>query len=318
MANNKNRHHRYTPPAQEVQGDKEVLARPIESLNLPEETLALLKNNRFATVLDIAKRTERDMFRVQTFNKKHLVALKSAMNAVGIDFLPYIPRENTAESEGAKTDKPAQNNRPQPPKQQDNARPPRNDNGNRDNGKPAQNGGKSQQNNNRQQQNGKQVNGKPQAAPNKPQQNGKKPQNSRPPEPIKPKVELPREEWLMVSKNGKYGFSNGLTTVIQPQFDEVFCFKDGLACVDVGEKFGYIDQKGEFVITPQYECAMSFSEGMAVFFEGEKCGYINKTGEVVIPAKYDAATAFENGRAKVKEAGKWQTIDPEGNILWSK
>lgn len=140
-----------------------------------------------------------------------------------------------------------------------------------------------------------------------------KPQQER-----RPKVELPVEEWLKISKNGKWGFSNGLTTVIEPRFDEVFCFKDGVACVDDNGKFGYIDTKGDYVIEPKFECAMSFSEGLAVFFEGEKCGYINKEGNVVLPAKYDAATAFENGRAKVKEFGKWSTIDTEGNMLWSK
>ena len=90
--NNKSRHRRFAPQV-EVKGDKEVLSAPIESLGLPEETLVLLKNNRFNTVFDIARRTERDMFRVQTFNKKHLIAVKKAINAKGIDFLPFVKEE---------------------------------------------------------------------------------------------------------------------------------------------------------------------------------------------------------------------------------
>lgn len=74
--NNKSRHRRFAPQV-EVKGDKEVLSAPIESLGLPEETLVLLKNNRFNTVFDIARRTERDMFRVQTFNKNTLLQSKS-------------------------------------------------------------------------------------------------------------------------------------------------------------------------------------------------------------------------------------------------
>ena len=94
--NNKSRHRRFAPQV-EVKGDKEVLSAPIESLGLPEETLVLLKNNRFNTVFDIARRTERDMFRVQTFNKKHLIAVKKAINAKGIDFLPFVKEEKPDE-----------------------------------------------------------------------------------------------------------------------------------------------------------------------------------------------------------------------------
>ena len=94
--NNKSRHRRFAPQV-EVKGDKEVLSAPIESLGLPEETLVLLKNNRFNTVFDIARRTERDMFRVQTFNKKHLIAVKKAINAKGIDFQPFVKEEKPDE-----------------------------------------------------------------------------------------------------------------------------------------------------------------------------------------------------------------------------
>ncbi len=288
--NNKYKRHRNSQPPVEVRGDKEVLSSPIESLGLPEETLTLLKNNRFNTVYDIARRTERDMFRVQTFNKKHLIAVKKAINAKGLDFIPYEKTEQKAERQNDKQDK------NQPREQNQDVK-----NGRRDNEKnPSQ---------------AKQHDRKTQTQPVRQQPSQKKsPQK----EERRPRTELPVEEWIKVSKNGKWGFSNGLKTVIEPRFDEVFCFKEGVACVDDGGKFGYIDTAGNYVIEPRFECAMSFSEGMAVFFEGEKCGYIDREGQVVLPAKYEAATAFENGRAKVKEFGKWSTIDPTGATLWSK
>jgi len=303
--NNKSRHRRFVPQV-EVKGDKEVLSAPIESLGLPEETLVLLKNNRFNTVFDIARRTERDMFRVQTFNKKHLIAVKKAINAKGIDFLPFVPKEKPDEQKkGPNEEKTAARNSDAKPQG-------------------AAHGEKQQNRDNRPQKNRDRTNpaqqdnrfSKPQNQ--NPAKNQKDRQKQKPQQERRPKVELPVEEWLKVSKNGKWGFSNGLTTVIEPRFDEVFCFKDGVACVDDNGKFGYIDTKGDYVIEPKFECAMSFSEGLAVFFEGEKCGYIDKEGNVALPAKYDAATAFENGRAKVKEFGKWSTIDAEGNTLWSK
>ena len=305
--NNKSRHRRFAPQV-EVKGDKEVLSAPIESLGLPEETLVLLKNNRFNTVFDIARRTERDMFRVQTFNKKHLIAVKKAINAKGIDFLPFVKEEKPDEQKKQDNLQEKSAGRSPDVKPQDVIRhgekPQNRDNRqqkNRDRGKCAQQDNRLS---------------KPQNQNSK--QNQKNGQKQKPQQERRPKVELPVEEWLKISKNGKWGFSNGLTTVIEPRFDEVFCFKDGVACVDDNGKFGYIDTKGDYVIEPKFECAMSCSEGLAVFFEGEKCGYINKEGNVVLPAKYDAATAFENGRAKVKEFGKWSTIDTEGNTLWSK
>jgi hypothetical protein len=51
--------------------------------------------------------------------------------------------------------------------------------------------------------------------------------------------------------------------VINPQFDRCGHFVDGLAAVEVGQQWGYIDTTGKFVINPQYENADDFSEGLA-------------------------------------------------------
>ena len=134
----------------------------------------------------------------------------------------------------------------------------------------------------------------------------------------KPTLPLKPEEWKRVNKNGKWGFHDGLKTVIQPSFDEVFMFHEGLASVEVNDKFGYIGEDGEWVIEPTYDCAMSFSEGLASVQIGEKCGYIDKQNVLVIPCVYDACTQFENGRAKVKQDGSWGTIDKEGKTVWNK
>lgn len=296
MANNR---HRYRPhnsakpnrPPVEVKGDKAVLALTIEELGLFPDTFELLKNNNFVTIFDIAKRTEREMFKIQTFNKKHLLNVKAKINAKGIDFLPPIEKkpveETIASSDNAdkkplvaKAEKANQNlQKGQNPSAKPNV---------------VKNAEKSN-------------------PVNKNNQKQKSQQRER-----QPRVELALEDWKKVKKNEKWGFSNGLRTVIEPKFDEVFSFKDGLACVEMNELFGFIDAEGNFVIEPMYECALSFSEGLAVIFEKEKCGYINKNNERIIECKYDAATAFENGRAKVKEDGKWGTIAPDGTILWSK
>lgn len=47
-------------------------------------------------MFDIARRTERDMFRVQTFNKNTLSQSKSDKRK-GIDFLPFVKEEKPDE-----------------------------------------------------------------------------------------------------------------------------------------------------------------------------------------------------------------------------
>ena len=63
--------------------------------------------------------------------------------------------------------------------------------------------------------------------------------------------------------------------------------------VKVGDKYGYIDQKGEIVIEPQFNWADRFSEGLALVrmeddnlgYNG-KYGYINPEGKIVIEPAY--------------------------------
>jgi len=46
-----------------------------------------------------------------------------------------------------------------------------------------------------------------------------------------------------IKKGGKFGFITKEGTIVQPQFDEVYNFYDGVAKVKVGGKWGYIDRE---------------------------------------------------------------------------
>ena len=67
-----------------------------------------------------------------------------------------------------------------------------------------------------------------------------------------------------------------------------------LAWVKIGDKYGYINPKGEIVINPQFDEAGSFSEGLADVKIGGKEGYINPKGEIVIEPQFDSAGPFSN------------------------
>lgn len=89
---------------------------------------------------------------------------------------------------------------------------------------------------------------------------------------------------------GRYGFFNIKTKeVIDPQFNEVGCFANGLAPVRLNDKWGYIDKGGKFVIKPQFEYASPFfDDGYAYVKNSEgKYGIINSKGELVISYQFD-------------------------------
>ena len=71
--------------------------------------------------------------------------------------------------------------------------------------------------------------------------------------------------------------------------------ENGLALVQADdEKYGYIDEKGEYVIDPVYHYAYGFAEnGLArVGSKSGKWGYIDKNGKYVIRPRFDYAGRF--------------------------
>ncbi|MGE5703597.1 MAG: WG repeat-containing protein, partial [Clostridia bacterium] len=83
-----------------------------------------------------------------------------------------------------------------------------------------------------------------------------------------------------------------------------------------GTKWGYINDKGQFIISPRYDYADDFQEnGLAMVIQRERSGLINRQGQYVVAPKYDSISRFSEGRASVTDdKGTW-VMDEQGKIL---
>jgi hypothetical protein len=125
-----------------------------------------------------------------------------------------------------------------------------------------------------------------------------------------------KRKWGYIDTSGKI--------VIQPIYDAVDSFSEGLACAKVKGKWGYIDKTGKFVITPRFKMiAHPFSEGFASFQEGTpkdldnvKFGVIDKTGKVVVKPTFEFIEEFHNGIVLAKNSkGVLGFINKQGKYV---
>ena len=148
-----------------------------------------------------------------------------------------------------------------------------------------------------------------------------------------------------IKVNNKYGFiDESGKIVIEPQFQGVYDFSDGLAKVYKSGEFdtAYIDETGKFAIEPKFDIGGNFSEGFAwVGFDPQKTfssvkvgnitlnsysspasdsfdyniGFIDKSGKFITEPIYKLAGSFSEGLAFVKtKENKFGFIDKTGKI----
>lgn len=108
-----------------------------------------------------------------------------------------------------------------------------------------------------------------------------------------------------------------------PYYNYSYGFSEGLIAASVGEYpnifYGGIDHKGEYVIQPKYDILGTFSEGLAPFLRDGKWGYIDKRGVEVIPPAYRDAGPFSAGIAIVTtNTNRAVFIDKKGRIVLEK
>lgn len=84
------------------------------------------------------------------------------------------------------------------------------------------------------------------------------------------------------------------------KYDLVFNFHDGLAEVQLNDKYGYVNTEGVEVVPPKYDYIYAFTDGLAKVSLDDKYGFIDKNGKEIVEPKYSRAYNFEtNGLAEV-------------------
>jgi hypothetical protein len=72
------------------------------------------------------------------------------------------------------------------------------------------------------------------------------------------------------------------------------------ALVVIADKYRMIDKSSNFIIQPKYEFLEPFYNGLALAGLNRKFGFIDKDNNLCFDFIYDDADSFELGKAKVK------------------
>ncbi|HMY31244.1 MAG TPA: WG repeat-containing protein, partial [Leptospiraceae bacterium] len=92
---------------------------------------------------------------------------------------------------------------------------------------------------------------------------------------------------------------------IPPKYEALGSMSDNVALAQMNDKWGIINQKGEFILKPQFDDVREFEDGLAWVIDqckewvvGEcergKWGLVDKTGKILIPPKYDGVMSEES------------------------
>lgn len=147
-----------------------------------------------------------------------------------------------------------------------------------------------------------------------------------------------RSMFLVPNETGsKHGFIDQTgKVVIEPKYDDASIFNDGLAYVEEGKKWYYIDVNGKVVFQgpSEYQAGghgtrvsqmtmYHFEEGLAMIRDSlQRQGFIDKKGKVFIKPSdtFDRADFFEEDLAVVVKRGpnhdeKWGFINKKGELV---
>lgn len=118
------------------------------------------------------------------------------------------------------------------------------------------------------------------------------------------------------SLNGRYGYiDNKGRQITDSIFDDAFSFNNGIAIIKLDSNYGVIDKKGNYIIKPRYEKLGYFHQQKLIFKQGNKYGLINLDEEIIKKPLFEEIRYFNNGPCAFKDNEKWGFIDENGEII---
>ncbi len=126
---------------------------------------------------------------------------------------------------------------------------------------------------------------------------------------------------VVTENDGKRLYTTDGKAMDDHAWKHIGSFSDGLAMVQDGQGlYGYISMEdGKLVIEAQYEASKDFSEGLACVSVGGKWGFINTEGTMVIDPVFHAAGSFMNGICAVNRDNEHlEYIDRNGRLVYFK
>jgi len=95
-------------------------------------------------------------------------------------------------------------------------------------------------------------------------------------------------------------------------------FSEGRAAFELDGKLGFVDREGNEVVEPQFELVEPFSNGLVSVSDEGKYGFINLDGVMQIPCRFDFSLSggFRGSLARVVEKGRVKLINQAGETVW--
>jgi hypothetical protein len=117
----------------------------------------------------------------------------------------------------------------------------------------------------------------------------------------------------------RFGFKDDKGTVVIPAiYSGAQFFSEDLAGIQYPKgKWGYINCAGRIAIEPQYEFVYFFSEGLGAVKRNGKWGFVDTNGKPVIPFEYEQPEQFKHGLVKLEKNGKTLYLNRKGKVIWA-
>lgn len=126
-----------------------------------------------------------------------------------------------------------------------------------------------------------------------------------------------REDFAAVCIDNKWGYINREGFIALPFcFDKVVDYNKSVAIIKKGADWQLIDTSQKVIATLRADSMSSFGCGMSRIKRGNKYGFINMKGDIVIAIKFHKAKNFRNNMAIVSPSdGLWGIININGKYI---